>query len=45
MNIELVRDEAVEIDAREKSVRLSGGRRLSYGKLLLAPGSEPSAAG
>jgi NADPH-dependent 2,4-dienoyl-CoA reductase/sulfur reductase-like enzyme/nitrite reductase/ring-hydroxylating ferredoxin subunit len=42
MSIELVRDEAVEIDAKEKSVTLRGGRKLSYGKLLLAPGSEPA---
>jgi NADPH-dependent 2,4-dienoyl-CoA reductase/sulfur reductase-like enzyme/nitrite reductase/ring-hydroxylating ferredoxin subunit len=42
MQIELVRDEAVEIDTRGKSVTLKGGRKLSYGKLLLAPGSEPS---
>jgi len=42
MKIELVRDEAVEIDTKGKSVTLKGGRKLSYGKLLLAPGSEPA---
>jgi NADPH-dependent 2,4-dienoyl-CoA reductase/sulfur reductase-like enzyme len=42
MQIELVRDEAVEIDTRGKSVTLKGGRKISYGKLLVAPGSEPS---
>jgi NADPH-dependent 2,4-dienoyl-CoA reductase/sulfur reductase-like enzyme/nitrite reductase/ring-hydroxylating ferredoxin subunit len=42
MQIELVRDEAVEIDSGGKSITLKGGRKVSYGKLLLAPGSEPS---
>jgi NADPH-dependent 2,4-dienoyl-CoA reductase/sulfur reductase-like enzyme/nitrite reductase/ring-hydroxylating ferredoxin subunit len=42
MKIELVRDQAVAIDTREKAVTLAGGRKLAYGKLLLAPGSEPS---
>jgi len=42
MKIELVRDEAVELDTQGKSVTLRGGRKLAYGKLLLAPGSEPS---
>jgi len=42
MQIELVRDEAVEIDTMAKSVTLKGGRKLSYGKLLVSTGSEPS---
>ena len=42
MQIELVRDEAVEIDTKGKYVTLKGGRRISYGKLLIAPGSEAS---
>jgi NAD(P)H-nitrite reductase large subunit len=42
MKIELIRDEAAAIDTSGKSVTLAGGRKLSYGKLLLAPGSEPS---
>jgi NADPH-dependent 2,4-dienoyl-CoA reductase/sulfur reductase-like enzyme/nitrite reductase/ring-hydroxylating ferredoxin subunit len=42
MKIELVRDEVAAIDTTGKSVTLAGGRKLSYGKLLLAPGSEPS---
>jgi NADPH-dependent 2,4-dienoyl-CoA reductase/sulfur reductase-like enzyme/nitrite reductase/ring-hydroxylating ferredoxin subunit len=42
MNIELVRDEAAQIDTTGKSMTLRSGRRLSYGRLLLAPGSEPS---
>lgn len=42
MNIELIRDEAAEIDSANKSVTLASGRQLSYGRLLLAPGSAPS---
>ena len=42
MKIELVRDEADTIDTQAKSVTLKGGRKLSYGKLLLALGAEPS---
>ena len=42
MQIELVRDEAVEIDTQGKAVTLKSGRKISYDKLLLAPGSEPS---
>jgi NADPH-dependent 2,4-dienoyl-CoA reductase/sulfur reductase-like enzyme/nitrite reductase/ring-hydroxylating ferredoxin subunit len=42
-NIHFIRDESViEIDAKDKSVTLQGGRRIAYDKLLLAPGSEPS---
>jgi NADPH-dependent 2,4-dienoyl-CoA reductase/sulfur reductase-like enzyme/nitrite reductase/ring-hydroxylating ferredoxin subunit len=42
MNIELVPDEAVELDTGARSVTLKGGRKLGYGRLLIAPGSEPS---
>jgi NADPH-dependent 2,4-dienoyl-CoA reductase/sulfur reductase-like enzyme/nitrite reductase/ring-hydroxylating ferredoxin subunit len=42
MKIELVRDEAEEIDPKSKSVTLKGGRKLGFGRLLIAPGSEPS---
>jgi len=41
-HIELVRDEVTELDTQGKSVVLKGGRRLSYDRLLLATGSEPS---
>jgi NADPH-dependent 2,4-dienoyl-CoA reductase/sulfur reductase-like enzyme/nitrite reductase/ring-hydroxylating ferredoxin subunit len=40
--VEFLRDESVvELDTRGKSVRLGGGRRMAYDKLLLATGSEP----
>jgi apoptosis-inducing factor 3 len=42
LNIDFIRDQSViEIEPRRRSVALQGGRRLSYDKLLLAPGSEP----
>ena len=40
--IEFIRDEAVELDTKGKSVTLKSGRKIPYDKLLLATGSEPS---
>jgi NADPH-dependent 2,4-dienoyl-CoA reductase/sulfur reductase-like enzyme/nitrite reductase/ring-hydroxylating ferredoxin subunit len=42
LEIEFIRDEAVELDAAAKTLVLKGGRRLPYDKLLLSTGSEPS---
>ena len=42
LKIEFIRDEAVELDAAAKTLVLKGGRRLTYDRLLLATGSEPS---
>ena len=42
LKIEFIRDEAVELDTRGKSVTLRRGRKVPYDKLLLATGSEPS---
>jgi NADPH-dependent 2,4-dienoyl-CoA reductase/sulfur reductase-like enzyme/nitrite reductase/ring-hydroxylating ferredoxin subunit len=42
LDIEFIRDEIVELDVKNKSVVLKGGRRLAYDRLLLATGSEPS---
>jgi sulfide dehydrogenase [flavocytochrome c] flavoprotein chain len=36
--IKLVHDRAVAIDAQARSVRLSGGARLAYDRLVVAPG-------
>ena len=36
--IAVVRDEAVEIDAPGRTVRLKSGRRLAYDRLVLSPG-------
>jgi NADPH-dependent 2,4-dienoyl-CoA reductase/sulfur reductase-like enzyme/nitrite reductase/ring-hydroxylating ferredoxin subunit len=41
LKIEFIRDEAVAVNSKDKSVALKSGRKLSYDKLLLAPGSEP----
>jgi len=42
LDIEFIRDEVVELDAKGKAVLLKSGRRIAYDRLLLATGSEPS---
>ena len=39
--IEFIRDEAVELDPKGKSITLKSGRKVSYDRVLLATGSEP----
>jgi NADPH-dependent 2,4-dienoyl-CoA reductase/sulfur reductase-like enzyme/nitrite reductase/ring-hydroxylating ferredoxin subunit len=42
LDIEFIKDETlIDLDTRGKSVAFGSGRRISYGKLLLAPGAEP----
>lgn len=36
--VQLVRDEAVAIDAAKKSVRLAGGNEIAYERLVVSPG-------
>ncbi|MHC1586611.1 MAG: FAD-dependent oxidoreductase, partial [Candidatus Hecatellaceae archaeon] len=40
-NIEILIDEAVDINRAEKTVTLKSGEKLGYGKLILATGSNP----
>jgi 3-phenylpropionate/trans-cinnamate dioxygenase ferredoxin reductase subunit len=40
--VQLISGRAVTLDAGERMVELSGGRRLAYGTCLLATGAEPS---
>jgi 3-phenylpropionate/trans-cinnamate dioxygenase ferredoxin reductase subunit len=40
--VQLISGRAATLDAEERMVRLSGGRRLSYGDCLLATGAEPN---
>jgi len=41
LKIEFIKEEASELDPKAKVIVLKSGRRVSYDKLLLAPGSEP----
>lgn len=39
--VELIRDEAEEIDLREKWARTRGGERIEYDRILIVSGAEP----
>ena len=41
-DIEFLRDEVTELDTRRKSVTLKSGSRITFDRLLLATGAEPS---
>jgi len=41
LSIEQVRDRAESVDAKARTVRLAGGARLNYDRLLIASGSHP----